>query len=421
MSHKKRKQEGDTQLTNRSPKRKKTYTIQLSSEIFIEFLQYISDIKTLVLYYAVLMQSKKLTEKESKVLYNATNYCLSKLKFIKYKNFNTTPLCNLPNSMYSDSKYYITKHGFLYGLNPNTKECELLGKSRHNTEPVHNSRIQAFATTDGLKVRFDGVPYFFKIIAKKLECGNNHLLILTANNEVYGFGDNTKGQLSKSSFERNIITRLVLIKTHVQSISAGGDTSAFVTLRGHLYVHGMNQIYSPWKNVQDAFSVIATSNNIIIVLTSSGNVYYILEYYSLNYLSDVKKLHIPKACRIWKEIGKTREFTIVQIENHAYIIENQLRLIKCKKVFDTIPSIERDPVSVNLIHMPDVFTAFFSRITEHKAELILNYRNEHGYFNNEKDIQKIPKIGKKTVEQIMRQNVSFRKRCTIEELKRINI
>ena len=420
MNNQKRKRNGEQKFSKDSPKRMKKYITQLSIEIYIELLQYINNNRDLVLLYTVLMQSKKLTENESNVLYKATNYCLSKLNFFKYKNFNKVGLCGCKlcsSTLYLDSKYYINNCGYLYKITEDRQNLQLFGRNKHITEPVYNCNILAFATTNGLTVVFKGKKYFFKIIVKKLECGNNHLLILTADNEAYGFGDNTKCQLSKS-IEKGIYTRLMLITVkQIHSISAGGDTSAIVTYDGNLYLYGMNQERIPWKyEIENVFSVIVRSNNVVTILTSCGNVYYILQYYSFNHLSQVKKLNIPKACRIWREISKTIELTVVQVGNYAYIVMDPTRIIKYKKVLGATPFLERIPKYINLIKDSSEFG-----ISNSKGKLIIEYREKYGYFNNEKDILKIPGIGKKTIKTIMEQDVSFRKPSTVHELKRITI
>ncbi len=383
MNNQKRKRNGEQKFSKDSPKRMKMYITQLSIEIYIELLQYINNNRDLVLLYTVLMQSKKLTENESNVLYKATNYCLSKLNFLKYKNFNKVSSCRCKlcsSTLYLDSKYYINNRGYLYKITKDRQKLQLFVRNRNITEPVYNSNILAFATTNGLTVVFKRKKYFFKIIVKKLECGNNHLLILTADNEAYGFGDNTKCQLSKS-IEKGIYTRLMLITVkQIHSISAGGDTSAIVTYDGKLYLYGMNQDHIPWKyEIENVFSVIVRSNNVVTILTSCGNVYYILQYYSFNHLSQVKKLNIPKACRIWREISKTIELTVVQVGNYAYIVMNPTRVIKYKKVLGATPFLERIPKYINLIKDSTELG-----ISNSKGKLIIEYREKYGYFNNKK-------------------------------------
>ncbi|BGP06475.1 hypothetical protein JCM10049v2_002297 [Rhodotorula toruloides] len=83
---------------------------------------------------------------------------------------------------------------------------------------------------------------------KQIETGFEHLLVLTENGQVFGTGCNTDGQLGLASASSDIyqLTRLPLPREidkegGVERISAGADTSAFITKSGKVWTFGNSE------------------------------------------------------------------------------------------------------------------------------------------------------------------------------------
>ncbi|KAL9643205.1 hypothetical protein ABK040_001693 [Willaertia magna] len=76
----------------------------------------------------------------------------------------------------------------------------------------------------------------------KISAGRSHVLLLTSNNEVYGFGSNTNGEINPNIMITNYTepTRIDISNRNISNIFAGSHTSFFLGLNGTLYAVGLN-------------------------------------------------------------------------------------------------------------------------------------------------------------------------------------
>ena len=77
---------------------------------------------------------------------------------------------------------------------------------------------------------------------RKIACGSHHVLVITEEKEVYGFGQNSNGELGIGSYT-NVITTPTKAKylTNVIDISAGKNHSILLKGTGEVYVSGINK------------------------------------------------------------------------------------------------------------------------------------------------------------------------------------
>ncbi|XP_063705593.1 E3 ubiquitin-protein ligase HERC2 [Culicoides brevitarsis] len=77
---------------------------------------------------------------------------------------------------------------------------------------------------------------------RKICCGNEHSMILTANGDVFTWGTGLRGQLGHGEIQNEEVPKLVegLAGLKVVDISAGGWSSAAITSFGDLYMWGWN-------------------------------------------------------------------------------------------------------------------------------------------------------------------------------------
>ncbi|PSN46194.1 hypothetical protein C0J52_18539 [Blattella germanica] len=76
---------------------------------------------------------------------------------------------------------------------------------------------------------------------KSVFCGGNHTMVLTADGEVFAFGNNFNGQLGLGTeITQNILpTKVIGLEGHiVKEISCGESHTAFITENGNLYTCG---------------------------------------------------------------------------------------------------------------------------------------------------------------------------------------
>ncbi|CAG2163229.1 unnamed protein product [Oppiella nova] len=80
----------------------------------------------------------------------------------------------------------------------------------------------------------------------QISCGKNHALALTSSGKVYGWGDNSSGQIGVGKFTDHISTPIKVgsksgIKNKIRYVFAGYETSFAITIDGQVYSWGSNE------------------------------------------------------------------------------------------------------------------------------------------------------------------------------------
>ncbi|CAG2163230.1 unnamed protein product [Oppiella nova] len=80
----------------------------------------------------------------------------------------------------------------------------------------------------------------------QISCGKNHALALTSSGKVYGWGDNSSGQIGVGKFTDHISTPIKVgskygIKNKIRFVFAGYETSFAITIDGQVYSWGRNE------------------------------------------------------------------------------------------------------------------------------------------------------------------------------------
>ena len=139
-------------------------------------------------------------------------------------------------------------------------------------------------------------PIYIKIEEKcinQISCGSNHTLVLTSDDMVYGWGDNTYGQIGcgKELGKKILITRLVSIPI-IKLIHCSFRSSFVLTDNGMVYSWGYNQwcnlghelkqnecLFEPKLIINvNMVSSICSSTDARYFLTANGNVYFCGKY-----------------------------------------------------------------------------------------------------------------------------------------------
>ena len=129
---------------------------------------------------------------------------------------------------------------------------------------------------------------------KQISCGSAHTLVLTSYGMVYGWGDNTYGQIGcgKELGEKISITRLISLSI-IKSIHCSFCQSFALTVNGMVYSWGYNycgQLGHEFKQMECVFepkliinltniTSISSSGGTTYILTINGNVYFCGHYY----------------------------------------------------------------------------------------------------------------------------------------------
>ena len=179
--------------------------------------------------------------------------------------------------------------GFVLGLTSNN---ELYGWGR-------NDRLQLGRKTLNKE---NNKPININIknqIIKQISCGSHHTLVLTDDGMVYGWGDNSYGQIGcgKELGKKISMTRLTSLPI-IKSIHCSFCTSFALTENGMVYSWGHNtwcQLGHKLKQNESIFepkliinltqiTSICSSNNDTYFLTIDGTVYFCGLYYDENHI-----------------------------------------------------------------------------------------------------------------------------------------
>lgn len=115
-----------------------------------------------------------------------------------------------------------------------------------------------------------------------VSAGDTHTLALKSDGTVYGWGSNSYGELGRASGYSNNSAEVIM--TDVVDIAAGDGFSLFVTKNGALYVCGNNEngqlgnntyrsVSSPTVSVSSGVSRVDAGNNHSVILKTDGTVW----------------------------------------------------------------------------------------------------------------------------------------------------
>lgn len=164
--------------------------------------------------------------------------------------------------------------------------CDFYGQLGHGQDPdIHDRKKQ----TDIPK------SLSFDIMINKVACGHSHTLLLAKSGEVYGIGNNVKGQLGLGDKQLEFSTAPLLVKElknqdlQVVDIASGGFHNLALAKNGCLLSWGSNnfgecaqklsctnEIFFPLKIQSEALQAIQIKSihcgeNFSGILTNDGN------------------------------------------------------------------------------------------------------------------------------------------------------
>ncbi len=134
-----------------------------------------------------------------------------------------------------------------------------------------------------------------------VRCGNEHTLVLTNNNEVFGWGRNKFGQVGNGSFDDVLVPIQVnkFLDEKVKGISCGSHHSMMLTESGHVYSWGYDfhgqlglKIQVKSSNIPKQIKLrgvkivkISCGSSHSLLLSSDGHIYALGEYKFTKYLN----------------------------------------------------------------------------------------------------------------------------------------
>ena len=177
--------------------------------------------------------------------------------------------------------------GFVFGL---TSDNELYGWGRNDWLELGSETLN----------EENNIPININIkdkIIKQISCGSYHTLVLTSDGMVYGWGNNTYGQIGcgKELGEKILITRLISLPI-IKSIHCSFNESFALTDNGMVYSWGRNAwcrlghelkqnecVFEPKLIINlTQITSICSSNANTYFLTINGSVYFCGQYYDKN-------------------------------------------------------------------------------------------------------------------------------------------
>ena len=138
-------------------------------------------------------------------------------------------------------------------------------------------------------------------IINEISCGSFHTIVLTSDGMVYGWGNNTNGQIGcgKELGEKiSVITQLKTLKK-IKAIHCSYQSSFALTDNGMVYSWGGNDcfelghelrlgqcVFEPKRIDLLNITSICSSGNNTYFLSNEGNIYFCGKYYKKNYLME---------------------------------------------------------------------------------------------------------------------------------------
>jgi len=121
---------------------------------------------------------------------------------------------------------------------------------------------------DGDKI----IPYLDDVI--QLATSNNHALVLTAEGQVFAFGNNEHGQLGLGHLFESHIPQLITDICNITSISVSDQHSMILTSDGEVYLSGNGSTFFKQLHLNNIIQISAGFSH-SLALSSDGEIYVI--------------------------------------------------------------------------------------------------------------------------------------------------
>ena len=165
-------------------------------------------------------------------------------------------------------------HGFNFAL-ALTDDSKLFGWGRNNHGQLGTGQV---------KIKKIHKPRLIEVDDKQIDqvcCGNSHILVLTSDGLVYGWGQNDFGQVGCGEEEKEVVKpTLVEGLPPIKSIHCSYKQSFAVTKDGLVYSWGQNYRFKLGLNVNFKDRIIIPKlikqlPDVILVCTSESNTYFL--------------------------------------------------------------------------------------------------------------------------------------------------
>ena len=176
-----------------------------------------------------------------------------------------------------------------------TSKSKLFGWGRNNQGQLGSMKIHSDIAKPGI----------IEVVDKQIVqvcCGNSHVLMLTSDGLVYGWGHNDFGQVGcGQEKEKNVIEpRLVHNLTEITSIHCSYKQSFAVTKDGLVYSWGQNYRFKLGLNINykepiTTPKIIKELSDIILVSTSDTNTYFLTNERKIYYCGQYSHRNMKKA------------------------------------------------------------------------------------------------------------------------------
>ena len=280
--------------------------------------------------------------------------------------------------------FALTSDNKLYGWGRN--DCGQLGLNVINPQKIYKPVL---------------IDDFNNIVIKQISCGFNHTLLLSSDGYVYGWGDNTYGQIGcGNEFVKNIsvITQLESLPT-IKSIHCSFHQSFALTLEcnGMVYSWGYNnwcQLGYEFKQDECIFAPILIDNlsYITSICSSNTNTYF---------LSNSGNIYF---CGLYHDENNKESFQVnPNIIKFPKLI-TFLNIFKSSKSYHTVHSkiIHRDEHSIaSYLQGDQIFELIHNRTMKLKFKSVREFYSENYQMTPETICIKIETIEKESFENII--------------------
>ena len=156
---------------------------------------------------------------------------------------------------------------------------------------------------------------FYRITKIKISCGGHHTIILI-NESLYGFGDNTHGQLGLGDCQSRTEPQLINL-SGIKKITCSSHQTLASTNRGNFYVFGrlykceeLSAVYVPEKiekpfklRIRDVRKMNHCRDHLIMV-TKDNEIYTLYNHFKKHIFLDIKKIRYGSHNMILTKSGK---------------------------------------------------------------------------------------------------------------------
>lgn len=166
-----------------------------------------------------------------------------------------------------------------------------------------------------------------------------HGFIYFENGDLYGFGNNSHGQLGIEKTDEYIY-KYILTDSNIVKIVVGSDNSYILKRNGQLYGAGNDQAMG-WKEIfEEEISEIVCGEVYDCVLKTNGQVWYfnsiISEWYYIDSLTEIKSLYLVDeflyAYKTNKVLYRIKLNENTQTLEELGVIDNLKGIFKCMKI-----------------------------------------------------------------------------------------